>query len=258
MTTTKTSNSWITYSKLNINAKLRLFCFPYAGGGASTFRSWSEKITSDVEICPIELPGHERRIAEQPFNQLKPLVNELAHALLPYLNKPFAFFGHSMGGLVSFELAHLLYKNYDLSPRHIFISGRHAPQIPDSKLPIHHLNKSEFINEIAKLNGTPKAVLENVELMDLLVPVLRADFAAIENYVYTPKPRLNCPITALGGLQDLQVSYEDLQAWREQTNTNFSIKMFQGKHFFINSSQWLLLKYLDQELQTIVEKCPKL
>lgn len=106
MTNTRTLNPWMTYFEANSNAKLRLFCFSYAGGGASTFRSWSTNLTSEVEVCPIEFPGHERRIAEHPFERLKPLVNELGCALLPYLNKPFAFFGHSMGGLVSFELAH--------------------------------------------------------------------------------------------------------------------------------------------------------
>lgn len=254
MTNTRTINPWIAHSKPNTNAKLRLFCFPYAGCGASAFSSWSESLTSNVEICPIELPGHGCRIAEHPFNLLEPLIKELARAILPHLNKPFAFFGHSMGGLVSFELAHLLRKDYNLSPVHLFISGRHAPQIPESKPPIHYLPEPEFINELRSLNGTPEGVLENAELMKLFLPILRADFAALETYVYTPKPRLNCPITILGGLQDYEVSCEGLEAWREQTKANFSMQMFQGDHFFIHSARSLLLQFLGRELQTIVRR----
>jgi len=250
MTHTRTTNPWISFSQnnSNSNSKLRLFCFSYAGGNASTFSSWSANITSEVEICPIELPGHGYRISEQPFDQLEPLIEELANALLPYLEKPFAFFGHSMGGLVSFELTHLLRKKFKLNPEHLYISGRRAPQLPPSKPPIHHLDKPEFINELNDLNGTPKAVLENAQLMELFLPVLRADFAAIENYVYAAKPLLDCPITVLGGLQDDEISNEDLDAWREQTNAHFSMHMFPGDHFFINSNRTTLLQFLNREL----------
>ena len=253
MTNTKTIKPWIYLSKKN-NSKLRLFCFSYAGGSASTFSSWANNIDSEVEICPIELPGHGCRIAEQPFDQLEPLVEEITNALLPYLEKPFALFGHSMGGLVSFELAHLLRKKFNLSPEHLFISGRRAPQIPDPRPPIHHLDKLKLINELGRLNGTPKAVLENAELMELFLPVLRADFTTIETYIYKSKPLLDCSITVLGGLQDDEVSCENLEAWQEQTNSNFSIQMFQGDHFFINSNRSTLLHFLHQELQKIVSK----
>ena len=251
MINTRTANPWVANHNTNSNAKLRLFCFPFAGGGASTFSSWSTSLNSNIEICPIELPGRGYRIAEQPFARLEPLVSELALALLPYLNKPFAFFGHSMGGLVSFELAHLLRKDYGLNLVHLFVSGRRAPQISKHKPPIHHLPKPDFIGELSRLNGTSEAVLQNTELMELFLPVLRADFATIETYVYTPKPPLCCPITALGGLQD-KVSCEALEAWREQTSANFSMQMFQGDHFFINSNKSALLQFLDRELQTMV------
>ena len=254
MTRTRTTNPWIDFSKNNSNSKLRLFCLSYAGGAASTFSSWSANITSEVEICPIELPGHGYRISEQPFDQLEPLIEELANALLPHLEKPFAFFGHSMGGLISFELAHLLHQKFKLNPEHLYISGRRAPQIPSSEPPIHDLDKPEFINELELLNGTPKPVLENAELMELFLPILRADFTAIETYVYASKPLLDLPITVLGGLQDDEISYEDLDAWREQTTASFSIKMFQGDHFFVNSNRSTVLQFLNQELQTTVSR----
>lgn len=115
MKTTPTSNSWVTYLRPKPQAKLRLFCFHYAGGGALSFRSWSDSLPPAVEVCAIELPGRGSRLLEPPFTQLELLIQELTRILLPWLDKPFAFFGHSMGALVSFELARILRKEYGLS-----------------------------------------------------------------------------------------------------------------------------------------------
>jgi medium-chain acyl-[acyl-carrier-protein] hydrolase len=185
---------------------------------------------------------------EPPFTQLEPLIQELTRVLLPYLDKPFAFFGHSMGTLVSFELARILRKEYDLSPVHLFVSGRRAPQVPDPDPPIHTLPEREFLDELRRYNGTPESVLENPELMQLFLPTLRADFAVLETYVYTPEPLLDCPITAFGGLEDWKASCDDLEAWREQTTADFSLQMFPGDHFFVHSVQPLLLQSLSKTL----------
>jgi medium-chain acyl-[acyl-carrier-protein] hydrolase len=244
-----TPNPWITIPNPNPAAKLRLFCFPYAGGGASTFRSWAfNEITPTIEVCPIELPGRGLRMKEEPFTRMLPLVQAIAPSLLPYCDKPFAFFGHSMGGLISFELARLLRRDYGCNPSHLFISGRRAPQVPDPSPPIHTLPNSEFLEELRRLNGTPEAVLQNEELMQLLLPTLRADFAVLETYAYTPEPPLGCPITAFGGLQDQEVCCELLEAWREQTHAAFSRQMFPGDHFFLHTAQSLLLQSLNQVL----------
>jgi medium-chain acyl-[acyl-carrier-protein] hydrolase len=153
-----------------------------------------------------------------------------------------------MGGLVSFELARLLRKKYNKSPVHLFVSGYRAPQVPAQNPPIHDLPEPEFLEELRRLNGTPEAVLENTELMQLLLPAIRADFAVIETYAYTPESPLDCPITAFGGLQDREVRYDDLKAWQEQTNAAFSLHMLPGDHFFLQSAQPLLLQLLSQEL----------
>ena len=246
MTFTETTNPWINYVKPNPSASLRLFCFPCAGGNSYIFRPWSDRLPKTIEICPIELPGRGFQLKSTPFNQIEPLVKAIATAILPYLNKPFAFFGHSMGGLVSFELARFIRREYNLETVHLFISGRRAPQVKDSKPPIHDLPQAEFIQELRKLNGTPEAVLNNDELMELLVPILRADFAVLENYNYAPEAPLNCPISVFGGLQDREVKLEELEAWREQTVGSFSLKMLSGDHFFIHSSQSLLPELIKQ------------
>jgi medium-chain acyl-[acyl-carrier-protein] hydrolase len=128
------------------------------------------------------------------------------------------------------------------------VSGCRAPQIPAPRPPIHALPEPAFLDELRRLNGTPETVLENAELMQLLLPVLRADFALLETYVYTPKPPLDYPISAFGGLQDREVSCDELEAWREQTSAAFSLQMLPGDHFFLNSARSLLLQSLSQKL----------
>ena len=252
MITTSKCQSWVTFPKSKPKANLRLFCFPYAGGKASSFRGWENVLPCNVEVCPIELPGRGTRIMEKPFTECSQLIPELTTAIFPYLDKPFAFFGHSMGSIVCFEVAHLLQQKYGLSPLHLFVSGRGAPQIPmDNKL-IHKLSEAAFIEELRRLNGTPEAVLENTELMQLLLPTLRADFALVENYVHSPKHSFGCAISAFGGLQDSKVSRAKLEAWSQHTTSNFSMQMFPGDHFFLHSSESLLLKSLSQKLNQLI------
>ncbi|MBW4678528.1 MAG: thioesterase II family protein [Microcoleus vaginatus WJT46-NPBG5] len=252
-TTQSAFNAWVMCPKPNPQARLRLFCFPYAGAGSQIFRTWAQSLPASLEVCPIELPGRGTRIMEAPYSQLDPLVETLASVLLPHLDKPFAFFGHSMGALLSFELVRRLRKKSSLLPLHLFVSGRQAPQIPDSNPPIHALPEPAFLEELRRYNGTPQAVLENAELMHLLLPILRADFAAIETYVYASEPPLECPITAFGGFQDPEASCDELAAWCEQTSAAFSLQMFPGDHFFLHSAQSQLLQFLSQELHKLAD-----
>lgn len=186
---------------------------------------------------------------EPPFTRLSPLIQALAQALFPLLDKPFAFFGHSLGALVSFELARRLRREYAVQPVCLFISADRAPQIPNRDPVIHTLPEGEFLVELCRLNGTPREVLEDEELRQIMLPLLRADFAVYETYGYLTEPPLNCPISAFGGLQDHRVSRGDLEAWREQTSVSFSLRMFPGDHFFLNTTQPPLLGALSQELR---------
>jgi medium-chain acyl-[acyl-carrier-protein] hydrolase len=249
MTTATALDSWIAYRMPSPQARLRLFCFPYAGGGASIFRAWPEGLPADVEVCPVQLPGRGTRLMEPPFTRLPPLIQALAQALLPLLDKPFAFFGHSLGALVSFELARQLRRQHAVQPVCLFISADRAPQIPNRDPPIHSLPEGEFLVELRRLNGTPREVFEDEELMQIMLPLLRADFAVYETYGYSTEPPLNCPISAFGGLQDLRVSRGDLEAWRDQTSVAFSLRMFPGDHFFLNTTQPSLLAALSEELR---------
>ena len=248
------SNSWFVCFRPNTKAVLRLFCFPYAGGGASIFRGWPEGLPNTVEVYSVEFPGRGNRLLEPPFIRLFPLVHEMAKVLVPHLDKPFAFFGHSLGALISFELARHLLSRYNRHPVHLFVSGRCAPQIPDPDPPIHHLSQPEFVEELRKLNGTPNDVLKHPELMNMLMPVLRADFEICETYVYSGNGRLNCPISAFGGLGDSEVLRENLEGWKTQTSSTFTLRMFPGDHFFLHTAESFLLQELSRNLSNLATR----
>ena len=249
MTEASVLDSWIIRRKPNPQARLRLFCFPYAGGGVSIFRVWPDGLPTDVEVCAVQIPGRGTRLMELPFTRLSPLIHALAEALSPFFDKPFAFFGHSLGALMSFELARRLRRQYGVQPVCLFISADRAPQIPNRDPLTYNLPEGEFLTELRRLKGTPGELLEDEELMQIMLPVLRADFAVYETYEYSTEPPLNCPISAFGGLQDQRVSRGDLEAWRDQTTVSFSLRMFPGDHFFLNTAQPALLQALSQNLR---------
>ena len=250
-TTTSSRITPFTIYKANPRAGLRLFCFPYAGGSAALYRTWPAELPDTIEVCMAELPGRGSRLNEPPFTRLESIVDFLANAIKPYLDKPFAFFGHSMGAMISFELACRLREKVVAKPAHLFVSGRRAPQMPDTNPFTYNLPTSKLLEELRRLNGTPIEVLENPELMHLMLPLLRADFEVVETYVYSPGPALDCPITAFGGLQDQEVSREEVEAWREQTIASFSLRMLPGGHFFLHTARQLLLQMLSKELSNL-------
>lgn len=243
---------WLVCPKPNPRAGLRLFCFPYAGGGTLIYRAWPAALERVAELQLVQLPGRERRLAEAPYTSVGALVSELSEAVADYLDAPFAFFGHSMGAVLSFELARRLRREYGVEPRHLFVSGRAAPQLPRREPCTFDLPEPEFVQELINLNGTPREVLENPELRQLLLPVLRADFSVCQTYEYDPGPPLGCPVTALGGIGD-RVTREDLEGWREQTASRFMLRMLPGDHFFLHSAQATLLEVVARELQRHAE-----
>ncbi|NIR50933.1 thioesterase [candidate division KSB1 bacterium] len=231
------NNSWISFYKPRPQPKLRLFCFPHAGGGASFYRLWSDELPPGIDVCPVQLPGRENRVMDPPFNDVNLLLQTLTSALFPYLNKPFAFFGHSLGALISFELARHLRREHGRQPVHLLVSGYQAPPIENKLPPMSHLPDEEFVEQLRDLNSIPEAVLEHEELVELLLPALRADFAIYERYVYYQEEQLDCPISAFGGERDDLVFEDDLQSWRNHTKQSCTVRMFSGDHFFLHNDR---------------------
>lgn len=254
MTSASKAASWFSIQKPNPRARIRLFCFPYAGGGSQVYRLWPQSLLSEIEVCAAQLPGRGTRMKEQPFDNIVPMVEELAVAIEPYLDKPFAFFGHSMGAMISFELVRQLRSARGSEPAHLFVSGRRAPQLPNEDPITYNLPEAELCEELLRLNGTPKEVIEHPELMQIMLPLLRADFSVVETYVYRPDAPLKCPITVFGGLQDIEVTREQLEAWREQTTAACSLRMLPGNHFFLNDAQaqTIILRIISKELQQLL------
>jgi medium-chain acyl-[acyl-carrier-protein] hydrolase len=229
----------------------RLFCFPYAGGSAQIFRKWQRYFSPDVALCLAHLPGRAMRIGEPPFTRLKPLVRVLAEAIIPQLQLPFAFWGHSMVAMISFELARELRRQGQPVPMALFVSGRSAPQTPDPDPITFNLPEKDFIAELQRLNGTPKEVLDNPELKHLFLPILRADFEVVETYVYESDKPLACAIHAYGGLKDSHVPVNNLKAWQEQTSRECVVRMFPGDHFFIHTCSADVLNVLRKDLSQL-------
>jgi medium-chain acyl-[acyl-carrier-protein] hydrolase len=239
---------WIANFTKNPHARLRLFCFPYAGAGALSFRQWSSGLPLECEVNAIRLAGRETRLLESPITDLPALVSTLTGVLYPYrLDRPFAFFGHSLGALVAFELARNLKHKYEISPIHLFASGRIAPHLEDPRPAIHSLPRREFLDKLRELNGTPDEVLDAPEMAPVLNS-LRADFALNETYRYQQGAPLDVPISAFGGIDDTKVSKEELTGWQMHTSKRFKLRMFPGDHFFINSSRTAVLRAIIQEL----------
>lgn len=239
---------WFDCFRPNPRSALRFFCWPYAGGGAGFYRAWSRYLPANIEVCGVQLPGHHPRLSVPPYTRLAPLVEATAEAIAPYLNRPFAFFGHSMGALVSFELTRLLRREKSPMPFRLFVSGRRAPQAPDTRVPNYHLPLTQFIEVLRRLDGTPREALESKELMAVMTPILRADFAVCQTYEYQPEVPLACPITAFGGTEDEETADGRLTAWRDQTTASFSSFVFPGGHFFLRSAEKPLLNALRQAL----------
>jgi len=239
---------WIIRYGATAGATIRLFCFPYAGAGAWVFAPWSRSLRG-VDICGVELPGHGSRLSEPRYTRLNALVRRAAAALRPYLDMPFALFGHSIGGLVAFELTRTLRRERLSLPTRLFVSALAAPHIYQRASRRHDMPDGELVKRLAELGGTPSEILADPELAELFLPIIRSDLQLLDTYEYLSEEPLACPITAFGGADDPLTNSEALAAWRDQTSAAFSFQTLPGGHFFLNTHRSELLQALTGELE---------
>ncbi|MCB9450583.1 MAG: thioesterase [Anaerolineaceae bacterium] len=247
------AEQWTVVFQPQAETHFRLFCFPYAGAGAVAYRTWGTALPQ-AEVCAIRLPGRETRLREEPYTRMEPLVAALTDALLPMMDAPFAFFGHSMGSVLSFEVARRLRQlGYPL-PLHLFASAWPAPQIGRAFPPISTLPDTDFVKGIQqRYGGIPAAILAEPDLLQIFIPILRADLSVMETYRYAAEPPLPCSISAYGGDQDTATTPDTLSAWGEQTTDFWDTHFFQGGHFYLQSQQSVLLRQLHGDLDQVLQ-----
>jgi surfactin synthase thioesterase subunit len=238
---------WLVGSPL-ATRKLRLYCFSYAGGGAHAYKSWQKDLGPEIEVCAVQLPGRGMRMAEAPCTSLQELIVNLAHVLSKQDKTPFVFFGHSLGAIVAFELARFCARHSLYLPQRLIVSGANPPQHRDSSKALHELPDNELIEELKEYDGSPPEVLEDEELMALLLPMIRADFALGEKYTYRAAPLLNIPITVFVGNEDSHGKSETALEWQKETYGRCRVHLFEGGHFFIQSDKDAVLSCLKAEL----------
>jgi medium-chain acyl-[acyl-carrier-protein] hydrolase len=229
--------------------RLRLFCFPWAGGGVQSFTRWATALPQDIEVAPFELPGRGKRLHESGPKRMSELIPEIAASLSDGLGDSFAIFGHSLGALIAFELARHLKATVGREPLKLFVSGCKAPHLLTPKTTGERLSDADFQRRIARFNGTPREVLDNPDLMELILRALRTDFELFDGYQFEQREKLNCPIRALGGLYDPIVSVDAVKQWACHTSGAFSSSIVAGDHFFVASSEKQILSIISADLE---------
>jgi medium-chain acyl-[acyl-carrier-protein] hydrolase len=246
-------NPWFQVKTPNPMASMRLFCFPYAGGSASIYLDWANHLPCDVEVIALQYPGRGHRFSEPLISNCDQMISQLVSHISPLLDKPFAFFGHSNGALISFELAKALQKGGNSRQVHHFLSGRGPVQLPRRRVELlHKLPDDEFKRKLGSLGGTPGELLESPELMEIFLPILRADFSLNETFVYRDDDKLNTNATILYGLSDTSFAVDDMSKWSDVINGDVDFIGCDGDHFFINTNKNELLKLLNARLTSIL------
>jgi medium-chain acyl-[acyl-carrier-protein] hydrolase len=227
----------------------RIFCFPYAGAGTAVFRAWPDLLPRDVEVCVPILPGRDARTSEPPIAEMAPLIQSIIKQISSHLSLPYAFFGHSMGAFIAFDLACEVRRLGLKEPSHLFVSAQRGPGLPYPETPIFHLPDDQFrAGVVARYDNIPSAILEQGEFMRVLLRILRADFTLVEDYHYHASPPLGCPITVFGGVDDARVSPTQLRAWCAETTARCTLHLLPGGHFFMDSARGELLAMISREL----------
>lgn len=227
-------DGWVLRPQPRHEPTMRIFCLPHAGGNASAFAGWPAHLPDSVEVCAIQLPGRQQRIAEAPYRQFEPLLAGLMSGMEPLLDLPFVLFGNCTGSLVAFEAARRL-RRAGREPDALVVSCSRAPQVPDKDQPVHGCTDDELIAELRRLGGTPSEVLAHRGLLEVMLPAIRADFELAETYEYVHAEPLTCPVYAFGGRRDEVVAPAEIEAWRLQTTGAFSLTLLDGGHYLLES-----------------------
>jgi medium-chain acyl-[acyl-carrier-protein] hydrolase len=223
------------FARRTATARQRLLCLPFAGGGATTYRPWVELLApAAIDVWPVQLPGHENRLAEPLYTDLESLVEDLADELGPYLDDlPYAVFGHSVGAVVAYEFAREMRRQGLPEPTHLVVSARRPPHRPDPDPPAHALPREQLLTRLRRYGGDGQRQLSDDALVDLLLPTVRADLGLVERWAWMPEEPLACPVTVLAADADAAVPVDDLPPWSALTRGPFQLRVLPGGHFYL-------------------------
>jgi surfactin synthase thioesterase subunit len=233
--------------------RTRLFCFPFAGGSAVMFAGWGERLKPEIEVWTALPRGRGMRFREMPFKTAAAMVEEYLSALRPFLesrpNLPFAFYGHSLGGLLAFEITRRLQAEGLPMPAQVFVGASTPPHLGVIHEEIHHLPDPEFVMAIQeRYAGIPAEVLKEPELMEIFLPALKADFAAYEQYRFEEMAPICCSLTAFAGASDKGIAPELIEEWGRHTEGEFLLRTVPGDHFFLTTSAEAVLGAIRESL----------
>jgi medium-chain acyl-[acyl-carrier-protein] hydrolase len=240
------TSKWFWRPNPKPHPRVRLFCLPYAGGdGITLFRGWPGFVPAEIEVVCLLLPGRGSRILEPMITKMSDLVAEICGEMLPLLDRPFSIFGYSMGASISFEIAVALRQRYRCNAAHLFLAAREGPEQRTERV-TYNLPREALIADLQRQTGIPPAALHNQQLMDLIMPTLRADLELCQTSVHTSRP-VDSPITVFGGNSD-EITRDSLLSWQRLTTRRFTLYMLEGNHFFIRTAEKEMLGIMTKEL----------
>ena len=211
---------------------IKLLCFPHAGASSAMYKMWQMSSLRSLSVCPIELPGRGLRYSQTPLGNIPELANFVVSEHWSDFLSPFALFGHSFGALLAFAVAQLLAIR-NIYPVHLFVSASRGPHKRPQNM-LHSMRRTELLECLVRLNGIPAEMLCDEDLVDFVLPRLQMDLQAAETYCVKAEP-LAVPITVFGGTEDSFVGESELEAWGACTSEEFSVRMFSGHHFFLQT-----------------------
>ena len=216
------------------------------------FSQWSSQLPDWIELLPVQLSGREQRLSQPASRNLLDVVHTLGESILSLVEEPFALFGHSMGAIIGYELTRHLRRTVQAQPACLFVAACRAPHVARDDTPLHGLPDGEFLEQLQqRYQGLPPEISANREIVDALLPTIKADFQCLETYAHRQQPPLDCPIFACGGIDDTSVTASHLNAWKQHTNDAFTLRLFPGGHFFLKDHPTNLPGMIARHLQRI-------